>query len=145
MNELLIKLEEERKIVEELIKIDNEVMNTTYSFNSYYELFESILNDDYYKISVVDRDTVFVTEGDVLITLQLLLKMGVGATRVIFINQGFVGMNKWLVTKYIEITGDNDVILDTDINYNKYIDKGYKVVPIGEDGLVDQVLEDFYV
>ena len=43
MNELLIKLEEERKIVEELIKIDNEVMNTTYSFNSYYELFESIL------------------------------------------------------------------------------------------------------
>ena len=145
MNELLIKLEEERKIVEELIKIDNEVMNTTYSFNSYYELFESILNDDYYKISVVDRDTVFVTEGDVFVTLELLKRMRVVGNVVIFINQGNVGMNKWLVTKYKEMTGNDRVILDTDINYNKYIDKGYKVVPIGEDGLVDQVLEDFYV
>ena len=43
------------------------------------------------------------------------------------------------------MTGNDRVILDTDFNYNKYIDKGYKVVPIGEDGLVDQVLEDFYV
>lgn len=145
MNELLIKLEEERKIVEELIKIDNEVMNTTYSFNSYYELFESILNDDYYKISVVDRDTVFVTEGDVFVTLELLKRMRVVGNVVIFINQGNVGMNKWLVTKYKEMTGNDRVILDTDFNYNKYIDKGYKVVPIGEDGLVDQVLEDFYV
>ena len=145
MNELLIKLEEEREIVEELIKIDNEVMNTTYSFNSYYELFESILNDDYYKISVVDRDTVFVTEGDVFVTLELLKRMRVVGNVVIFINQGNVGMNKWLVTKYKEMTGNDRVILDTDFNYNKYIDKGYKVVPIGEDGLVDQVLEDFYV
>ncbi len=145
MNELLIKLEEEKEIVEELIKIDNEVMNTTYSFNSYYELFESILNDDYYKISVVDRDTVFVTEGDVFVTLELLKRMRVVGNVVIFINQGNVGMNKWLVTKYKEMTGNDRVILDTDINYNKYIDKGYKVVPIGEDGLVDQVLEDFYV
>ena len=145
MNELLIKLEEEREIVEELIKIDNEVMNTTYSFNSYYELFESILNDDYYKISVVDRDTVFVTEGDVFVTLELLKRMRVVGNVVIFINQGNVGMNKWLVTKYKEMTGNDRVMLDTDINYNKYIDKGYKVVPIGEDGLVDQVLEDFYV
>ena len=144
MNELLIKLEEEREIVEELIKIDNEVMNTTYSFNSYYELFESILNDDYYKISVVDRDTVFVTEGDVFVTLELLKRMRVVGNVVIFINQGNVGMNKWLVTKYKEMTGNDRVILDTDFNYNKYIDKGYKVVPIGEDGLVDQVLEDFY-
>ena len=145
MNELLIKLEEEKEIVEELIKIDNEVMNTTYSFNSYYELFESILNDDYYKISVVDRDTVFVTEGDVFVTLELLKRMRVVGNVVIFINQGNVGMNKWLVTKYKEMTGNDRVMLDTDINYNKYIDKGYKVVPIGEDGLVDQVLEDFYV
>ena len=144
MNELLKNMEEEREIVEELIKIDNEVMNTSYDYDYYTTLFSYVLEQDVMN-KIIDQDIVFVTEGDVLITLQLLLKMGVGATRVIFINQGFVGMNKWLVTKYIEITGDNDVILDTDINYNKYIDKGYKVVPIGEDGLVDQVLEDFYV
>ena len=144
MNELLKNMEEEREIVEELIKIDNEVMNTSYDYDYYTTLFSYVLEQDVMN-KIIDQDIVFVTEGDVLITLQLLLKMGVGATRVIFINQGFIGMNKWLVTKYIEITGDNDVILDTDINYNKYIDKGYKVVPIGDDGLVDQVLEDFYV
>lgn len=144
MNELMVKLLEEKDIVEELIKIDNEGMNTSYDYDYYTTLFSYVLEQDMVN-KIIDQDIVFVTEGDVLITLQLLLKMGVGATRVIFINQGFVGMNKWLVTKYIEITGDNDVILDTDINYNKYIDKGYKVVPIGEDGLVDQVLEDFYV
>ena len=144
MNELMVKLLEEKDIVEELIKIDNEVMNTSYDYDYYTTLFSYVLEQGMVN-KIIDQDIVFVTEGDVLITLQLLLKMGVGATRVIFINQGFVGMNKWLVTKYIEITGDNDVILDTDINYNKYIDKGYRVVPIGEDGLVDQVLEDFYV
>ena len=144
MNELMVKLLEEKDIVEELIKIDNEVMNTSYDYDYYTTLFSYVLEQGMVN-KIIDQDIVFVTEGDVLITLQLLLKMGVGATRVIFINQGFVGMNKWLVTKYIEITGDNDVMLDTDINYNKYIDKGYKVVPIGEDGLVDQVLEDFYV
>lgn len=144
MNELMVKLLEEKDIVEELIKIDNEVMNTSYDYDYYTTLFSYVLEQGMVN-KIIDQDIVFVTEGDVLITLQLLLKMGVGATRVIFINQGFVGMNKWLVTKYIEITGDNDVILDTDVNYNKYIDKGYKVVPIGEDGLVDQVLEDFYV
>lgn len=144
MNELLTKLEEESEILEELIKIDNEVMNTTYNFNSYYEVFECILNDNYYKMSIVDMDTVFVTEGDVFITLELLKRLRIASKVVIFINQGFVGMNKWLVTKYKEITGNDNVILDTSINYNKYIDKGYKVVPIGEDAMIDQVLEDFY-
>ena len=143
MNELMIKLLEEKDVVEELIKIDNEIMNTNYDYDYYTELFAFVLEQDL-DSRTIDKDIVFVTEGDVFTTLQLLLKMGMGATRVIFINQGFVGMNKWLVSKYIEITGDNEVILDTGINYNKYIDKGYKVIPIGDDSIVDQVLEDFY-
>lgn len=143
MNELMIKLLEEKDIVEELIKIDNEVMNTNYDYDYYTELFSFVLEQEM-ENRFVDQGVVFVTEGDVFTTLELLLKMGVGATRVIFINQGFVGMNKWLVSKYSEITGDNEVILDTDVNYNKYIDKGYRVIPIGEDAIVDQVLEDFY-
>ncbi|MBR6820904.1 MAG: hypothetical protein IKM55_01620, partial [Bacilli bacterium] len=108
MNELMVKLLEEKDIVEELIKIDNEVMNTSYDYDYYTTLFSYVLEQGMVN-KIIEQDIVFVTEGDVLITLQLLLKMGVGATRVIFINQGFVGMNKWLVTKYIEITGDNDV------------------------------------
>ena len=143
MNELIIKLLEEKDIVEELIKIDNEIMNTNYDYDYYTELFSFVLIQELEK-RLIDQNIVFVTEGDVQITLELLLKMGIGATRVIFINQGFVGMNKWLVTKYQEITGNDKVILDIGINYNKYIDKGYKIIPIGEETLVDQVLEDFY-
>lgn len=143
MNELMFKLLEDKDVVEELIKIDNEIMNTKYDYDYYTELFSYVLEQDL-ENRVIDNDVVFITEGDVFTTLELLLKMGTGATRIIFINQGFVGMNKWLVSKYSEITGDNDVILDTGVNYNKYIDKGYKVIPIGEDKLVDQVLEDFY-
>lgn len=143
MDWILDKLYEDQEIVEELIKIDNDVMNTDYNFNSYYEVMESVLNDPFGRV-FINKDTVFVTEGDIYVTLTLLKRMIVGANVVIFINQGFVGMNKWLISKYKEMTNSDMVILDTGINYNKYIDKGYKVVPIGEDGLVDQVLEDFY-
>ena len=143
MNELLNIMEEEREIIEELIKIDNEIMRTNYDFDYYYQVISRALEMGF-ESKVIDQDVVFVTEGDLYITMQLILKAGVGANRVIFINQGFVGMNKWLVSKYNEITGDDTLILDTDINYNKYIDKGFKVVPIGEETLIDQVLEDFY-
>jgi hypothetical protein len=143
MDWILDKLYEEQEIVEELIKIDNGVMNTDYNYNSYYEVFDSVLNEPFRR-NIIDKDTVFVTEGDVYITLDLLKRMMVGANVVIFINQGFVGMNKWLISKYKEMTNSDMVILDTGINYNKYIDKGYRVVPIGEDAIINQVLEDFY-
>ena len=143
MNWLLDKLLEEREIVEELIKIDNDVMNTDYNFNSYYEVMESVLNDPFGRV-FINKDTVFVTEGDIYVTLTLLKRMIVGANVVIFINQGYVGINKWLISKYQEVTGNTKVVLDTGINYNKYIDKGYRVVPIGEDAIINQILEDFY-
>jgi hypothetical protein len=104
---------------------------------------ESVLDEPFRKV-FINKDTVFVTEGDVYVTLSLLDRMIVGANVVIFINQGFVGMNKWLISKYKEMTNSDMVILDTGINYNKYIDKGYRVVPIGEDSIINQVLEDFY-
>ena len=42
------------------------------------------------------------------------------------------------------LVGNDNIELDVSINYNNYINKDYKVVPIGEDGLTNQVLEDFY-
>ena len=142
MNELLNIMRDDQDIIEELIKIDNDIMNTNYTYEDYYNAIESRMVSDVIQISL-SRDTVFVTEGDVLLTLDILRRFDTECNIVIFINQCNVAMNKWLVTKYCEITGNN-VVLDTDINYNKYIDKGYKVVPLGEDGLVDQVMEDFY-
>ena len=61
MNEILNKLQEESDIVEELIKIDNDIMNTDYNFNSYYEVMESVLDEPFRKV-FINKDTVFVTE-----------------------------------------------------------------------------------
>jgi hypothetical protein len=89
-------------------------------------------------------DTVFVTEGDVLLTLDILRRFNTDKHVIIFINQNNVAMNKWLISKYNEITGNTNIMLDEGINYNKYIDKGFKIIPLGEEGLIDQVMEDFY-
>ena len=143
MDWILDKLYEEKEIVEELLKIDNEIMNSDWQFDSVLGAIECLIYEDL-RLTTIMNDTVFVTEGDIIDTFMLLSKIRPAANVVIFINQGYVGFNKWLVSKYQEVTGDTKVILDTDKNYNKYIDKGYKVVPIGEDAMVYQVLEDFY-
>lgn len=136
MNEVLEHLSNEEKIVEELIKMDNDIMNTKYIFSDYYNAIESGFNIEIDQISLKD-DTVFITEGDVILTLNILRRFKNDKTIIIFINQSHVGMNKWLISKYYEITGNTNVILDEGINYNKYIDKGFKIIPLGEEGLID--------
>lgn len=143
MNEILEHLSNEEQIVEELINIDNDIMNTKYSFNDYYNAIESRFNIDIEQIDIKEN-TVFVTEGDVILTLDILRRFNTAKKIVIFVNQSYLGMNKWLMSKYYEITGNNNIILDEEVNYNKYIDKGFKVIPLGEEGLIEQVMEDFY-
>lgn len=48
------------------------------------------------------------------------------------------------INKFYRIVGNSNVELDTGINYNEYINKNYRVYPIGEEGLTNQVMEDFY-
>lgn len=143
MINILNVLLEDKDIVEELIKIDNEIMNTKYNFENYYNSFKKLLDSDvdYFNI---DNPTLFITEGEVLITLDILRRLNTSNDVVIHISQGFVAMNKWLINKYYELTGNTNVILDIESNYNNYIDKGYRVYPLGEEGLVYQVLGDFY-
>ena len=143
MNELLNYLEDEKAIVEELIEIDNDIMKTNYSYDNYYSEFQNVLNKEVNSI-LIDKDTIFVTEGDVFVTLDILRRINSLNKIVVYINQGYVGMNKWLISKYYDTTGNDNVVLDVSINYNKYIDKGYRVIPLGEESLVEQVMEDFY-
>ena len=65
MNSILEYLEIEQNIVEELIKIDNDVMNTKYSYIDYYNAFDTRFSSDVIQMDL-NYDTVFVTEGDVL-------------------------------------------------------------------------------
>lgn len=144
MKELLDNLLFEKEIVEQLIDIDNDKMNTNYNFKNYYDSVSSLIFSENKEL-LINNNSLFITEGNPLLTLNLLLRIKSTSYKVvIFINQGFVGMNKWLINQFYKIVGNGNVELDVGINYNDYIGKEYKVIPVGENGLIDQVMEDFY-
>ncbi len=144
MRELLDNLIYEKDIIEQLIEIDNDKMNTNLNFQNYYDAIKSLIEKDSKEL-VLTNNTLFITEGNPLVTLDILRSvMSTSYNVVIFINQGYVGMNKWLINQFYKIVGNGNIELDTGINYNNYINSEYKVIPLGEDGLTNQVMEDFY-
>lgn len=144
MKELLDNLLFEKEIVEQLIEIDNDKMNTNYNFNNYYDAINSLVSSDNKEL-LINNNSLFITEGNPLLTLNILLRVKSTSYKVvIFVNQGFVAMNKWLINQFYKIVGNGNVELNVGINYNDYIGKKYKVIPLGEDGLTNQVMEDFY-
>lgn len=144
MKELLDNLILEKDIVKQLIEIDNDKMNTKISFQNYYDAIKELVESDSKEL-LLSNNSLFITEGNPLITLNILNKIrNTSYDVVIFINQGYIGMNKWLINQFYKIVGNGNIELDTGINYNEYITMGYKVVPVGEDGLINQVMEDFY-
>lgn len=144
MKELLDSMLCEREKLLELIKIDNEIMNSNYSFEDYYDSFSCLLNNNCLQIST-NSNSLFITEGNPIITVDLLRRLLTTEFHcIIFVNQGYLGINKWLINQFYKITGNSNVELDIGINYNKFIDKDYKVIPLGEEGIVEAVMEDFY-
>lgn len=144
MKELLDNLILEKNIVEQLIEIDNDKMNTKLSFQNYYDAIKFLLDKDSKEL-LLNSNSLFITEGNPLVTLDILrCVMSTSYNVVIFVNQGYVGMNKWLINQFYKIVGNGNIELDAGINYNNYINSEYKVIPVGEEGLTSQVMEDFY-
>lgn len=134
----------EKEVILELLKIDNRVQNTNVTYDDFYNMCSAVLMKDKVDFNLTGK-VLFVTEGSPFITLEVLKNiMGTENEYVLFINRSFVGLNKWLCKKFIELTGDIIKLeLDIDANYNKYLDKDYNVVTLGEDGLIKAVREDF--
>lgn len=144
IKELLDNLLFEREIVEQLIAIDNEKMNTNIVFQNYYDAIKSVVNQSSNELEL-NNNSLFITEGEPLVTLDILKRLeNTQVNCIIFINQGFVAMNKWLINQFYRLTENSNIELDIGVNYNKYINSGYKVVPLGEIELTNQVMEDFY-
>lgn len=144
LKKILDNLLFEKDIIEQLIEIDNDKMNKRINFEDYYNAIK-IYSDNYYNNLELKEDTLFITEGEPLITIKLLNQLqDIDVKCVIFINQGYIAMNKWLMNQFYTVTKNSNVEIDYSINYNKYIDKNYKVFPIGEDGLINRVIADFY-
>lgn len=136
---------EDKVVFSKLIEIDNKVMRTNLTFDDYYREFWNLAHRkvDSWKI---EKKTLFVTEGSPLLTFIILMQLiNIDIECILFINQNFVGVNKWLVDRMISISGESiKLVLDTDINYNKYIKMDdLKIVPLGEENLFYCVMEDF--
>ena len=144
-NEFFKVLLEDKKVLERLIEIDNKVMGVNLTFEDYYQKLKSITKKEFIPWNIKEK-ILFITEGSPLITFEILNHLvNNNQECILFINQGFIGVNKWLVDRMISISGESiKLILDTDINYNKYINrKDIKIIPLGEDNLFKCVMEDF--
>mgnify|MGYP006983234044 FL=1 len=142
MYKILDIMDSEKEILEQLIEIDNKVMNDKLTYKDILKKTMKALKEK--KELKVDKDILFITEGDYELTIGILSKIeNMECKVVIFINQNYIALNKWLISKYHELTGNMQHIIDFGDNYNAYIGKDYNVIPVGSDDYKKIVWDDF--
>lgn len=142
MYKILDIMDSEKEILEQLIEIDNKVMNDKLTYKDILKKTMKALKEK--KELKVDKDMLFITEGDYELTIGILSKIeNMECKVVIFINQNYIALNKWLISKYHELTGNTQHIIDFGDNYNAYLGKDYNVIPVGSDDYKKIVWDDF--
>lgn len=142
MYKILDIMDSEKEILEQLIEIDNKVMNDKLTYKDILKKTMKALKEK--KELKVDKDMLFITEGDYELTIGILSKIeNMECKVVIFINQNYIALNKWFISKYHELTGNTQHIIDFGDNYNAYIGKDYNVIPVGSDDYKKIVWDDF--
>lgn len=142
MYKILDVMDSEKEVLEQLIEIDNKVMNDKLTYKDILKKTMKALKEK--KELKVDKDMLFITEGDYELTIGILSKIeNMECKVVIFINQNYIALNKWLISKYHELTGNMQHIIDFGDNYNAYIGKDYNVIPVGSDDYKKIVWDDF--
>lgn len=142
MYKILDIMDSEKEILEQLIEIDNKIMNDKLTYKDILKKTMKALKEK--KDLKVDKDILFITEGDYELTIGILSKIeNMECKVVIFINQNYIALNKWLISKYHELTGNMQHIIDFGDNYNAYIGKDYNVIPVGSDDYKKIVWDDF--
>lgn len=142
MYKILDIMDSEKEILEQLIEIDNKVMNDKLTYKDILKKTMKALKEK--KELKVDKDMLFITEGDYELIIGILSKIeNMECKVVIFINQNYIALNKWLISKYHELTGNMQHIIDFGDNYNAYIGKDYNVIPVGSDDYKKIVWDDF--
>lgn len=142
MYKILDIMDSEKEILEQLIEIDNKVMNDKLTYKDILKKTMKAFKEK--KELKVDKDILFITEGDYELTIGILSKIeNMECKVVIFINQNYIALNKWLISKYHELTGNMQHIIDFGDNYNAYIGKDYNVIPVGSDDYKKIVWDDF--
>ena len=129
---------EDRSVIEELLFIDNKVQYT----NLTYEKLLDVLKN----ISVYDNlDEAFsyiaITDGEFDSVCKILIN--ITEIKTLYVNRCFLGINKYIVKCVNEFYGADKVMLDSSVNYQKYIDKSNKIVLCGFDTFVEELTKEF--
>ncbi len=128
-------LEEEKYIVEELLRIDNKVQNTNYTYEYVYK---TIYNFNKEKMDIKGKYMV-ITDGELSTVLNILFNYSDNIL-CLNINHKTVGLYKWLVNRLNMYNDNIDIILDIDNNYELY-DKYDNFIIAGFDEFVDGTSE----
>ncbi len=145
MDELINLMIEEKETLEQLINIDNQAMNSSINYQEFLKKsIEIIKSNQTIEHINTEKNLLLITDGEPLLTLSIL-NSHINQESIIFVNHHYLALNKWLITRYIELTNDLNYHLDFSINYNHYIKnkKEYEIIPLGENTFKEEVLNDF--
>ena len=97
-------------------------------------------------ISVYDNlDEAFsyiaITDGEFDSVCKILIN--ITEIKTLYVNRCFLGINKYIVKCVNEFYGADKVMLDSSVNYQKYIDKSNKIVLCGFDTFVEELTKEF--
>ena len=145
MDELINLMIGEKETVEQLINIDNQAMNSSINYQEFLkESIEIIKNKQTRKPINTNKKLLLITDGEPLLTLAIL-NNETNQQTTIFVNHHYLALNKWLITRYVELTNHTNYHIDFSLNYNHYIKNktNYEIIPLGEDIFKEEVLNDF--
>lgn len=145
MDELINLMIEEKETLEQLINIDNQAMNSSINYQEFLKKsIEIIKSNQTIEHINTEKNLLLITDGEPLLTLTIL-NSHINQESIIFVNHHYLALNKWLITRYIELTNDLNYHLDFSLNYNHYIKnkKDYEIIPLGENTFKEEVLNDF--
>lgn len=132
--------EKDKGTIEKLLEIDNKINNSNITYDDLHNYF---LNNNKNITIPVDDDNLIITDGDPFLTIDIIKNLSFSENNnILFISNSFIGINKWLG---IFLAGAFNEILaiDEEENYNKYINKKIRCIPVGNKYLINQVKEDF--
>ena len=146
MKYLLISINDERKVVEELLAIDNDIQTTSLKIEDIENFIKDNISKHKFFSLTLTNDVVILTEGNPLLIIQILNDFSGRATNL-FISREYVAINKWLVKKCLEYLSGLGVIIDITVDieasYNHYLDYDEEIMIVGTDSYLEGTQNDF--
>lgn len=141
MEEIIEAFIIEKETILKLIQLDNKINHSNIKYDDLYEL---LLNSEKLPFNI-DENILFITEGDPFYTIAILKSILNSKKKyTLFVNQKYLGINKWLIARFNESVGFSQIYLDCGNNYNKYFKTKVKVIALGEKVFIDEIYNDFY-